>query len=549
MKNAKAWKVVIVGLVLIVVTGAAAVLLPRAAVEAAQTGNAVIRGRVLSLEGAPLYGILVRARGEGKNYTTSVFTDENGSYDFPSLPSGNYQVWVGSAAKQTVRLSPSGASQEFKVRLGPDFMNQTTASTLWAQIPANEGKKTEVMKNCVNCHTAWRLLKWEPSSAQDWTKIVDQMAGRPTPAEDPYALKLTPEQKKDITAFLAETIHPKLKDTIVAQAMVRPKGEAARAVFTEWDTPGAMEQRVVPQPDSDFVPARSNGHIGSWTDSKGIIWYATNGVGRLDPRTGEFQEWKYPGARGGFHDIMGDDKGALWVTTLGQNKVLRFDTKTHEYTTWDVPADMGRFPHTGAFDRLGRYWLTTIGGENSGVARLQPLTGEFTKFSVPAKFAGTYSIEVDKNQNVWFTELNADKLAKIDANGKLTEYTVPTPKSLPRRMQLDSKGRVWLTLSRASKIAMFDPATEKFTEYDPGIPNGFPYMLKVDKFDKVWFDDIQGNMIGQFDPVTKKFVLYLLPTPESFARDASFDYTTDPPSIVYTAAQVPILGRLQVRKR
>ena len=64
----------------------------RMAAQVKPTSGAEIRGTVRSTEGNPLYGILVKARGEGKNYATSVVTDGSGQYEFPPLPVGEYQL-------------------------------------------------------------------------------------------------------------------------------------------------------------------------------------------------------------------------------------------------------------------------------------------------------------------------------------------------------------------------------------------------------------------------------------------------------------------------
>jgi len=115
------------------VTGTACLLpLGMAAQERASSGG-VIRGTVRSTEGNPLYGILVKARGEGKNNATSVVTDGNGQYEFPVLPLGEYQVSVGTEWKENLRLGASGARQDFSVKLGPDFINQITGSS-WSRL-------------------------------------------------------------------------------------------------------------------------------------------------------------------------------------------------------------------------------------------------------------------------------------------------------------------------------------------------------------------------------------------------------------------------------
>jgi hypothetical protein len=126
----------------------AVAFLPQATM-AAEDGKreAVIRGTVRSSDGTALYGIFVRARGVGKSSTTYVYTDEKGSYDFPPLPLGAYQVSVGIAWTQAVQLSASGATQDFSVQLGPGLVNQVTGTSLLKVIPGSEDEKTALSRN------------------------------------------------------------------------------------------------------------------------------------------------------------------------------------------------------------------------------------------------------------------------------------------------------------------------------------------------------------------------------------------------------------------
>ena len=538
-----------------VLIGTASTLQARQAKMAAEGGNipAVIRGTVRSPEGTPLYGILVKGKGVGKNHSTYVFTDEKGSYDFPVLPLGAYQVSVGTARVETVPLTASGANQDFSgVQLGPDFLNQTTGPNWLKAIPGSEAEKTRVAQNCVGCHSTGRLFTNTPASPAGWARIVDRMIfdilqGRPSdwwprhpdsPVWDHYHAKFSPENLKALTEFLAKNITRETQNVYAAKAMMRPRGEAARAVFTEWELP-------------------SGGVGDSWPDKQGIIWYLTSrpdGVGRLDPRTGEFQEWAYPDPAtkpGRFHDVWPDERGDLWITAAALNKIIKFDVRTHQFTAWDVTKDIGDYPHTGEFDQSGNFWFTLTFGDDSGVAKVDPRTGKITKFPVPTKWSYSYGLTVDKKDNVWFTEHHANKIGRIEARtGKLREYTVPTPVALPRRIRPDSKGRVWFTASGyPGQISMLDPETGKFSEYDYGIPNGYPYVINVDKSDKVWFNSVEGNLIGKFDPEAQKFVLFLLPVPETYSRETHLDFSTDPIAVVYPLGEHrrPGIGRMYVR--
>src|SRR5438270_4578770 len=57
----------------------------------------LLRGHIVSTEGAPLAGIPVKARLANSNMTVAVYTDKNGDYDFPSwsdVKAGSWTVGV-----------------------------------------------------------------------------------------------------------------------------------------------------------------------------------------------------------------------------------------------------------------------------------------------------------------------------------------------------------------------------------------------------------------------------------------------------------------------
>ena len=513
---------------------------------------AVIRGTVRSPDGTALYGISVSAKRADKINTTYVFTDDKGSYEFPPLPLGAYQVAVGTAQLVTVELASSGVTQDLnEVQLGPDLLNQTNGPGWLKAVPGSEAVKKQVAYACIACHSSGRLFTKAPSTPDGWTGIVDQMIlGRThnadwwpqhpdSPVYKHYMAAYSPENARAITEFLAENATPETRDIYAEKALVRPTGEAARAVYTEWQ-----------------FPANRGGVRDAWADPKsGVIWYimSNNTIGRLDPRTDEFQQWEYAWPKvGHFHDMWPDERGDLWITAARIDKIIKFDSRSYEFTTWDVPPELGHYPHTGGFDRAGNYWFTLMEGEDAGVAKLDPRTGKFTKFDVPTSWSYSYDIWVDaKNDNVWATQLHANKIAKIEmGTGKLTEYTVPTPFALPRRLEMDSRGRVWFVASGyPGQISMLDPETGKFSEYEFGVPNGYPYWPAIDRDDKIWFNSVEGNMLVKFDPDTEEFVQFLLPVPETYSRASGrVDYSIDPYGVLYPSSNRPgVLGRMYER--
>ena len=78
------------GAVLMVAVGWAA----QSPSNAGSASDTPLRGTVKSADGAPMEGVAVSMRANGKNVRTTVYTDLNGKYYFPPLESDQYNVLV-----------------------------------------------------------------------------------------------------------------------------------------------------------------------------------------------------------------------------------------------------------------------------------------------------------------------------------------------------------------------------------------------------------------------------------------------------------------------
>src|SRR5262245_782223 len=63
-----------------------------------------LAGTISSSVGSKLEGVTLSARAYGSNMTTTVFTDADGDYFFPSLPAGKYKVWAQAQAFDADRV-------------------------------------------------------------------------------------------------------------------------------------------------------------------------------------------------------------------------------------------------------------------------------------------------------------------------------------------------------------------------------------------------------------------------------------------------------------
>jgi len=90
---------------------------------AAQSGGGAgtIQGNIKSADGAPMEGVIVSARASDKSFTTSVLTDRQGNYIFPSLDAGQYKVWAQAVGFDAGRaeFALAGARVDRNLTLAP----------------------------------------------------------------------------------------------------------------------------------------------------------------------------------------------------------------------------------------------------------------------------------------------------------------------------------------------------------------------------------------------------------------------------------------------
>src|SRR5215472_12692615 len=65
-----------------------------------------------------------------------------------------------------------------------------------------------------------------------------------------------------------------------------------------------------------------------WSDSHGQIWVSewnAGQLGRYDPVSGDWREWKLPGSRPQAYAVYVDEQDTIWLSDWGSNAVVRFD--------------------------------------------------------------------------------------------------------------------------------------------------------------------------------------------------------------------------------
>ena len=306
----------------------------------ADENGALLAGTVKSDSGEKMSGVTVSAKAEGRTITTSVFTDQQGDYYFPPLTPGAYEVWAQADTFETARAKvdlTATRHQDFALKHLKDFQRQLTGDQLLASLPdgtPDDRRLARIFRNsCTSCHQPNYILQ-ERFDTAGWTSILDLMK-RVTVAggylgEKSEAAPIIDFHEKELATYLARISGPG-PTAMKFKLRSRPTGEAARAVFTEYDVPIAPDEKAgteyISNDGSDWslgTPSSLSGAHGihdAQADLQGNIWFSYNvsnhdiSLGRVDAKTGALKTFKIAGLHGyaaNGHGLARDRQGILW---------------------------------------------------------------------------------------------------------------------------------------------------------------------------------------------------------------------------------------------
>jgi streptogramin lyase len=554
-------------------------------------------------------GVVVSARASDKSFTTSVFTDRQGNYTFPSLDAGQYRLWAQAVGFDAARseFAMTGTRVDRNLTMVPikdvgRIVKQMSGVEFLRSLPQSTAADRRMVhaykNNCTGCHTASHALgnRWD---SRGWGVLVDLMTVFPSTGEPVPAMRPTPERRGSpmITAYrdeLAEYLGRARGATELTdlKLLPRPSGEATQVVITEFDLPRTDGLNHFDD-GSDWsmgTPSRFVGRAAHdvWLDSAGNVWMADDLVpkrtlAKLDPRTGTVTNYALAGEDGksiATHSVVVDSVDRVWAT--GDGNFVMYDTRNGDFKEFKRPAGMrAAVGGTLDVDSKGNPWATSL----NGVLKLDAATGQYTHYEGPGAPAGlcgaecggwgTYGNTVDRDDNVWATNPGLDRLLKIDSRtGQVTtvnleplsmpevtdvdrqrrrtvrasQNSAPPGHKAPRRLAADPNADVvWVALYTSDRLARVDTKTNQVKEYPMPTPYSSPYATAVDKNGVVWINTMNHDVLTKFDPKTERFTEYTLPTRGTEIRQVQVDNSTNPPTVWAPYNRTNKVVRIQFR--
>ena len=210
----------------------------------------------------------------------------------------------------------------------------------------------------------------------------------------------------------------------------------------------------------------------------------------------------------------------------------------------------------------GNVWAADTAGNQ--IVGLTPASDSFQTIKLRQNDSYPYSLTIDPENSLWFTELFASKIGRVDLNGTLHEYSLPggnrgvpsaivfvnktlgyysdagqagagnggvysfnpdhfSPElvtggrklNLPTSLAL-SHGGVWLALHGSSQIAFYDFTQRAWKSYPTStvtyVKTTLPYFIESNG-STIWFNEHYGNRMAMVDPDKSQLTEYSLSKP------------------------------------
>lgn len=506
---------------------------------------AALTGRVTTLAGDPVDGVLVSAARDGSPVTVTVVTGADGRYAFPAgrLAAGAHTLTIRALGFErdgggVVAVPAAGAATaDLRVRPAADVAAQLTSTEWLNSMPGGAEQKRPLIE-CMSCHTLERVVR-STHSADEFVDVLKRMAN--------YANNTTMQmiQKRVAEREVPDDRARRVGDYLASvnlsrrehwdyplRTLPRPSGAAQRVIITEYALPRAT---IAPHDVR--------------TDARGRVWYSNFSepyIGELDPSTGGHREFAYPLPKPGFPAgalaLEGDEDGNWWLAVMFQSGLMKFDPRTGTFRHYPLPpalqSDTAQqsmvMPGRSHVD--GKVWSNDV--FTHSILRLDVASGAWERLDPFADVPGAanrmhspYGMAADRQNNLFFMDFGDESVGRVDAATlRATIYPTPTPHSRPRRTMIDASGRVWFAEFAADKLAMFDPGRETIREWDVPTPHSHPYDVYADRNGELWSGSMSDDRVLRFDPATGRTVEYLLPHQTNIRR-IFVDDTTSPVTV------------------
>ena len=248
-----------------------------------------------------------------------------------------------------------------------------------------------------------------------------------------------------------------------------------------------------------------------------ILWYVDPSegiIGQYDVTANKSRgQYELPVA-GIISGLTIDDHQNLWMSVVQDNSIIKFDSKTNNFTRYEIPTENSR-PLGLIFDKNNNYiWFVEALGKlgkidiktdniteypsssntNSSISIANFSLSEPTVLLLDPKTSNIYISEHESNTIVRFNPI-IESFKRYSLNGNND--------GLAFGMVFDIYGNIWIAEHVSDFLAILDPTSGKIASVKIPKQGSFVQYLTTDSQGDIWFAEQRGNALGK---ATIKFI-------------------------------------------
>jgi len=278
------------------------------------------------------------------------------------------------------------------------------------------------------------------------------------------------------------------------------------------------------------LPQLNSGLMRPAIDHTGRIWFGEMGhnlLGVFDPHTQQFQQITPPHGRSGIMGVTVASDDTIWFAEQYANYIGHYFPDTGQFKTYQLPVltvpDPGlpgktltlpSAPNDLVLDKQGNIWFTELNANALG--RLSIQSGQTQQYSLTTtkttQALNPYGITIDPQGNIWFTEASTNHIGRLNPKTGLISYYSMQGSSTPlMEIAADAHGIIWATSFSSGLLLSFNPKTATFTPYYAPSSGGL-YGITITPAGQVWVTITAANAIANLDPTANRFIDYVIPS-------------------------------------
>ena len=284
------------------------------------------------------------------------------------------------------------------------------------------------------------------------------------------------------------------------------------------------------------LPTTLAGPCDMTTGPDGAIWVSyqlTNKLGRVDPETGEVEEydipWTLPLLDVELPNVLGRTvlacvvqpgaDGHLYAANGRRNQLVKMNVTTKEIEVLTPPnyTPLGNLqPFNDLWTGPEGMWFTQTTA--NVVSYYEYATGEFKTYNIPTALSAPLGIYYASDDRVYFLELVGQKVGRLDpATGEIEEFPLPLNLLGPGVVRAETENRyIWFTAVIGNGLGRMDMETGEFKAYPNDFLLSLPAENTVDPDENVWYSTFNQNLLNRIDAETEE--LTHITMPDTFIR-------------------------------